>query len=555
MARAEVGCSAPVNNVPPSSVLACASLLTQSVIDTLAGRFELVDEVYAASNPDPLKLLAFRGPAEWPTGILARRRQRGIDQIGERSRRLLIRRSRVRTPEGPPPHFFIRAHCDRARIRAWSCGLHQFGSGFRLTSSPHQSVHGGAEKGANMVAELVLHADDGMGLDEANCGLLGRLRCRGEEPSHRRRPTLRRWACSTRSACSGGSPSASPSSARPTSTPSLKVIADRGVSLGTRHRRFRETRAFFSWCTRMGGCARSPFTGIPKREGGAEGGSSRSRRGDIQALLAVCDSGEEFGCRNRAIILLFLDTGMRYAELHQLTLADVSWENRRIHIRHGRGRKQRVVPFGDGPEAALRDYVEGFRGEDDGPLFLTISRWGEPRRPMNKYLLGTLFARLLQRGVAVRHEPIRAWEGRVAPLLADRPAREAARPRRPLLVPGRDRRARRRALVLSLSRPRPRWGGSSTPCAARTGTRMLPGASCGAWSTWPSASRSASRRRPIRPTGWRSAGSWGSKGRHRCHQSLINRIEQGPPGRHAALSPAARLRELRVCCAVLFRVR
>ena len=43
----------------------------------------------------------------------------------------------------------------------------------------------------------------------------------------------------------------------------LKVIADRGVSLGTRHRRFRETRAFFSWCTRMGGCARSPFTGIP----------------------------------------------------------------------------------------------------------------------------------------------------------------------------------------------------------------------------------------------------------------------------------------------------
>ena len=29
-------------------------------------------------------------------------------------------------------------------------------------------------------------------------------------------------------------------------------------------------------------------------------------------------------------------------------------------------------------------------------------------------------ARLLQRGVAVRHEPIRAWEGRVAPLLADR---------------------------------------------------------------------------------------------------------------------------------------
>ena len=54
-------------------------------------------------------------------------------------------------------------------------------------------------------------------------------------------------------------------------------------------------------------------------------------------------------------------------------------------------------------------------------------------------------------------------------------------------------------------------GCSSTPCSARTGTSMLPGASCGAWLTWPSASRRASRLMPIRPTGGRSAGSWGAR--------------------------------------------
>ena len=176
----------------------------------------------------------------------------------------------------------------------------------------------------------------------------------------------------------------------------LKVIAESGASLGTRHRRFRETRAFFSWCTRMGGCAASPFTGIANVKVEQKVIQPLSKE-KIQALLDLCDPAEEFGCRNRAIILLFLDTGMRYAELHQLTLADVSWDDRRIHIRHGKGRKQRVVPFGDGPEAALRDYTDRFRGEDEGPLFLTISRWGEPRRPMNKYLLGTLFSRLGQR--------------------------------------------------------------------------------------------------------------------------------------------------------------
>ena len=153
----------------------------------------------------------------------------------------------------------------------------------------------------------------------------------------------------------------------------LKVIADSGVSLGTRHRRFRETRAFFSWCTRMGACPRNPFAGIPNVK--VEQKVIQPLTGaEIQALLAVCDPTTEFGCRNRAIILLFLDTGMRYAELHGLTLADVDWEAHRIHVRHGKGRKQRVVAFGAGPADALRDYVDRFRGAAPGALFLTIPR-------------------------------------------------------------------------------------------------------------------------------------------------------------------------------------
>ena len=62
------------------------------------------------------------------------------------------------------------------------------------------------------------------------------------------------------------------------------------------------------------------------------------------------------------------------------------------------------------------------------------------------------------------------------------------------------------------SAPAPARGCASPPCAARPGTSMLPGASCGAWSTWPSARRSASRLMPIRPTGGRSAGSRGARG-------------------------------------------
>ena len=52
------------------------------------------------------------------------------------------------------------------------------------------------------------------------------------------------------------------------------------------------------------------------------------------------------------------------------------------------------MAFGDGPSGALRDYVERFRGAAPGALFLTIPRRTQPRRPMNPYLLGTLFQRL-----------------------------------------------------------------------------------------------------------------------------------------------------------------
>ncbi len=251
------------------------------------------------------------------------------------------------------------------------------------------------ERGAIMVAELVLQTDDGMGLGEAIAAYLAACDVEGKSPRtvDAYAETLRRF----QAVCLAEALPARVADFRPPHVYAfLKAVADSGVSLGTRHRRFRETRAFFSWCLRMGACARHPFTGIANVRVEQKVIQPLSEE-DIQALLAVCDSGDEFGCRNRAIILLFLDTGMRYAELHQLTLADVSWEDRRIHIRHGKGRKQRVVPFGDGPEAALRGYIDRFRGEDEGPLFLTISRWGESRRPMNKYLLGTLFARLGER--------------------------------------------------------------------------------------------------------------------------------------------------------------
>jgi len=49
--------------------------------------------------------------------------------------------------------------------------------------------------------------------------------------------------------------------------------------------------------------------------------------------------------RNRAILLLLLDTGLRAEELCDLTLQDVDLQNRFIHIKSGKGDHERFVPF------------------------------------------------------------------------------------------------------------------------------------------------------------------------------------------------------------------
>ena len=46
-----LGCSAPVNNAPPMSVLGCAALIVQVAIDALTGRFEFNDEVTDVNRP------------------------------------------------------------------------------------------------------------------------------------------------------------------------------------------------------------------------------------------------------------------------------------------------------------------------------------------------------------------------------------------------------------------------------------------------------------------------------------------------------------------------
>ncbi len=87
-----------------------------------------------------------------------------------------------------------------------------------------------------------------------------------------------------------------------------------------------------------------------------------------------CSNRQDAGIitRNRAIILVLLDTGLRASELVSLQGKDVDMRNRRIHVVNGKGDKDRMIPFSANTAQAIQRYLLT-RADDsiNDPLFVT----------------------------------------------------------------------------------------------------------------------------------------------------------------------------------------
>lgn len=93
---------------------------------------------------------------------------------------------------------------------------------------------------------------------------------------------------------------------------------------------------------------------------------------DVGKLLAACAGKTDAEtARNRAILWLFLETGLRRFELAALRLSDVDRSARRVLVRDGKGHKPRTACYGVSTAEALRRHLR-YRGRDDGPLFPTF---------------------------------------------------------------------------------------------------------------------------------------------------------------------------------------
>ena len=102
--------------------------------------------------------------------------------------------------------------------------------------------------------------------------------------------------------------------------------------------------------------------------------------GEIRKLFKACPMNSNQNVRDRITLELLYDTGIRCAEVANIKTHDLDLVNGYLHVREGKGLKDRVVPLSARVCGLIRDYLLVVRpayltGKDTG--YLLLNRWGE----------------------------------------------------------------------------------------------------------------------------------------------------------------------------------
>lgn len=202
------------------------------------------------------------------------------------------------------------------------------------------------------------------------------------------------------------------------------MVNERGVKLGTVQYHIVILRGFFAYCLHtLRTVPENPVLAsmdIGKKQLSAERkpyGEKLMTEQEIKLLVTSEKprySHERLLLRNRAIVLLFVLSGLRNTELRTLSPKDLDFDAAQILVRFGKGGKTRYVPF---PRAA-RDAVNAYLASDIRPASLPdtaplfgVGKTAEDWHVMDRFSMSTLVKRYVasatghdgERSHALRH--------------------------------------------------------------------------------------------------------------------------------------------------------
>jgi len=136
------------------------------------------------------------------------------------------------------------------------------------------------------------------------------------------------------------------------------------------HARLRDIRSFARWLEAEELINRAPRVELPKLPQEEFPVLSDAEVTALFSCEHLAARGDQ-AVRNRALIALMIDTGLRRSEVASVELADVDLADQLILVR-GKGNKQRRVPFSTGVLDLLKKWL-AIRGDEPGTLFWLTS--------------------------------------------------------------------------------------------------------------------------------------------------------------------------------------
>ncbi|WP_179395470.1 tyrosine recombinase XerC [Lacticaseibacillus absianus] len=142
----------------------------------------------------------------------------------------------------------------------------------------------------------------------------------------------------------------------------LASLSARALARSSVARKLSSLRSFYRYLIRVGEAKVDPFEVVETRKSHNHL-PSFFYEAEIQELFAVVDGPTPLDQRNSALLEVLYGTGIRVSECANLTLPQIDFELGLLLV-HGKGNKDRYVPFGRYAATALHRYL------DDGRITL-----------------------------------------------------------------------------------------------------------------------------------------------------------------------------------------
>ncbi|HEV3484006.1 MAG TPA: tyrosine recombinase XerC [Vicinamibacterales bacterium] len=182
----------------------------------------------------------------------------------------------------------------------------------------------------------------------------------------------------------------------------LAHLSRRKLSRSTVARHLSALRTFFKWLVREHLVDANPARTVatPKREKHLP---TVMQTSDVALLLEQADPSTTLGVRDAAWLELLYASGLRISELVGIDLDDLELRSRLVKV-HGKGSKERIVPFGTKAEAALRAYLavrsELCRDAEEQAVFLNYRGQRITTRSVRRLFDGYLRKAALRAGIS-----------------------------------------------------------------------------------------------------------------------------------------------------------